>query len=35
LEAVSRFLRKGGYAGRLELLPKGKSAPFTGVDRNT
>ena len=35
LEAVSRFLRKGGYAGRLELLPKGKSEPFTGVDRST
>ena len=35
LEAVSRFLRKGGYTGRLELLPKGKSEPFTGVDRST
>jgi hypothetical protein len=35
LEAVSRLLRKGGYTGQLELLPKGKSEPFTDVDRST
>lgn len=34
LEAVSRFLRENGFAGALELLPKGKSEPFTGVDRS-
>ncbi len=34
LDAVSRFLRDGGYAGRLDLVPKGKSEPFAGVDRS-
>lgn len=33
LEAVSRFLRENGYSGALDLVPKGKSEPFTGVDR--
>jgi len=33
LQTVSRFLREGGYAGRLELIPKGKSEPYTGVVR--
>lgn len=33
LETVSSFLRAGGYTGKVELLPKGDTAPFTGVDR--
>jgi outer membrane protein OmpA-like peptidoglycan-associated protein len=33
LETVSDFLRAGGYAGRVEILPKGDTAPFQGVDR--
>jgi outer membrane protein OmpA-like peptidoglycan-associated protein len=33
LQTVSRFLREGGYTGRLELIPKGKSEPYTGVVR--
>jgi outer membrane protein OmpA-like peptidoglycan-associated protein len=33
LQTVSRFLREGGYNGRLELIPKGKSEPYTGVVR--
>ncbi|MET0639371.1 MAG: OmpA family protein [Hyphomicrobium sp.] len=34
LEAVSTFLRNGGYHGKLDLVPKGASEPFTGVDRS-
>ena len=34
LKAVWRFLRRAGYAGRVQLLPKGKSEPFAGVDRS-
>jgi hypothetical protein len=30
---VERILRQGGYDGQLKLSPKGKSEPFTGVDR--
>jgi outer membrane protein OmpA-like peptidoglycan-associated protein len=33
LESVARFLRDTGYAGKLVLLPKGKTEPVTGVDR--
>jgi outer membrane protein OmpA-like peptidoglycan-associated protein len=33
LQTVSRFLREGGYDGRLELVPKGKSEPYSGVVR--
>jgi outer membrane protein OmpA-like peptidoglycan-associated protein len=34
LESVARYLRENGYAGKLELLPKGKSEPYTGIDRS-
>jgi outer membrane protein OmpA-like peptidoglycan-associated protein len=34
LNMVAKFLRAGGYNGKLDLLPMGESAPFTGVDRN-
>jgi outer membrane protein OmpA-like peptidoglycan-associated protein len=34
LRAVAAFLRRGSYAGRLELQPKGKSEPFRGIDRS-
>jgi outer membrane protein OmpA-like peptidoglycan-associated protein len=33
LEAVERYLHAGGFSGKLNLIPKGKSEPFTGVDR--
>jgi outer membrane protein OmpA-like peptidoglycan-associated protein len=33
LQTVARYLREGGYNGRLELVPKGKSEPYTGVVR--
>lgn len=35
LEAIEQYLRKHGYAGRLSLLPKGKSEPFAGIDRTS
>jgi hypothetical protein len=31
---VAQFLKEGGYTGRLELMPKGESEPFTGVVRS-
>jgi outer membrane protein OmpA-like peptidoglycan-associated protein len=34
LESVARYLRESGYAGKLVLVPKGKSEPFAGADRN-
>jgi outer membrane protein OmpA-like peptidoglycan-associated protein len=34
LESVARYLRDNGYTGKLQLLPKGKTEPYTGVDRN-
>ena len=34
LETVRRYLREAGYSGSLDLVPKGKSEPFTGVDRS-
>lgn len=33
LKTVSDFLRAGGYAGKVETIPKGDTAPFQGVDR--
>jgi outer membrane protein OmpA-like peptidoglycan-associated protein len=33
LQTVSRFLREGGFNGRLELIPKGKTEPYSGVVR--
>lgn len=35
LEAIENYLRTRGYAGRLSLLPKGKSEPFMGIDRHS
>jgi len=34
LDTVSAFLRSGGYQGKLDLVPKGASEPFKGVDRS-
>ncbi len=34
LETVSQLLKQGGYTGELKLTPKGKSEPYTGVDRS-
>lgn len=34
LQAVTRFLKEGGFQGRVVLVPKGESDPFVGVDRN-
>lgn len=34
LKAVENYLRAGGFTGELLLLPKGKTEPFTGVDRS-
>lgn len=33
LATVAAFLKSGGFAGRLQLEPRGESEPFTGVDR--
>ena len=33
LQTVARFLREGGFDGGLELVPKGKSEPYSGVVR--
>ncbi len=33
LEAVARFLRESGITAELVLLPKGRSEPFSAVDR--
>ena len=33
LQTVANFLRAGGYAGKLILIPKGDTEPFTGIDR--
>lgn len=35
LESVARYLREAGYAGKLVLIPKGRSQPFIGADRKT
>jgi outer membrane protein OmpA-like peptidoglycan-associated protein len=34
LLVILRLLRDGGYQGKLELLPKGSTEPYTGVDRS-
>jgi outer membrane protein OmpA-like peptidoglycan-associated protein len=34
LDTVARFLKDGGFQGELELIPKGKREPFTGVVRS-
>ena len=34
LDTVARFLKDGGFKGELELVPKGKREPFTGVVRS-
>ena len=34
LLVVSEFLRKNGFVGELELIPKGKSEPYVGIDRH-
>lgn len=34
LDTILRLLRDEGYKGKVELLPKGASEPFTGVDRS-
>jgi outer membrane protein OmpA-like peptidoglycan-associated protein len=33
LLVVADYLREHGFVGKLELIPKGKSEPYTGVDR--
>ena len=33
LATVERFLRESGFVGELELVPKGESEPFSGVER--
>lgn len=33
LDTIAAFLRSEGYAGKLQLVPKGKSEPYAGVDR--
>lgn len=34
LETVAEILKEGGYKGELKLTPKGKTEPFTGIDRS-
>jgi outer membrane protein OmpA-like peptidoglycan-associated protein len=34
LETVAEFLKQGGFSGDLELVPKGKTEPYTGVVRS-
>lgn len=34
LETVSKLLKDGGFGGDLKLTPKGKSEPYSGVDRS-
>jgi outer membrane protein OmpA-like peptidoglycan-associated protein len=34
LSAVAKFLHDHGFHGELELIPKGKTEPYTGVDRS-
>jgi outer membrane protein OmpA-like peptidoglycan-associated protein len=34
LETILRLLRDGGYQGKIDLLPKGATEPFLGVDRS-
>lgn len=34
LAAVADILKRGGYNGELDLVPKGKTEPYRGVDRS-
>jgi len=34
LISIEHLLRDGGYQGKLDLLPKGATEPFKGVDRS-
>jgi outer membrane protein OmpA-like peptidoglycan-associated protein len=34
LETVAGFLKEGGFSGDLQLVPKGKTEPYTGVVRS-
>jgi outer membrane protein OmpA-like peptidoglycan-associated protein len=34
LDAVASYLRGGGFSGKLDLVAKGKSEPFAGIDRS-
>lgn len=34
LERVAKILKDGGYRGQLDLLPKGSSEPYRGIDRS-
>jgi outer membrane protein OmpA-like peptidoglycan-associated protein len=34
LLVIEQLLRQGGYQGRLNLVPKGSTEPYTGVDRS-
>ena len=34
LQAVAHYLRDSGFAGKLELIPKGRSEPYVAVDRH-
>jgi outer membrane protein OmpA-like peptidoglycan-associated protein len=34
LDAVAKRLREGGFQGELDLIPKGESEPFQGVNRS-
>lgn len=34
LEAISGFLAKGGYRGKMQLVPKGFTEPFGGINRS-
>ncbi len=34
LVTIEHVLRDGGYQGKLDLLPKGATEPFTGIDRS-
>jgi outer membrane protein OmpA-like peptidoglycan-associated protein len=33
LSVVADYLRNSGFVGKLELIPKGKSQPYTAIDR--
>jgi outer membrane protein OmpA-like peptidoglycan-associated protein len=35
LEAVARYLRENGATNKVELVPKGRSEPFAGIDRRS
>ena len=35
LDAVARYLRENGIAAKFVMVPKGRSEPFTGVDRRS